>query len=148
MHDPGGEQLCERDGTEGGVDALESQFTCAQVPTTQDAQILGAERHERVQQLRHGLARTFLPMREAVEWGEPAIRTRREDDARPHDPVCALAVDQVPEVVDRREGVRSFVRVEPLLRQVGQEGAERTRSPFEDGDRVRQVERVQGNGDG
>src|SRR4051812_7596536 len=140
VRDPGGEQLAQSDGTQRGMLPLEGELAVAKVPTAERREVLGAQPGEFVEQLRETLALALPDLREAVIGHEAAIVALGEDDPRARNPVGALAMDEMPDVVEWAEGVGPFIRRDPCSRQIGEQGPESCRRALEDGDTLGELE--------
>ena len=120
--------------------ALERELGVREVPAAQRREVLLAEAGELVEELLQVLPCTVVRVREAVERLEAAVCVLGEDDAGARDPVGAFTVDEMADVVERGERVRTLVRLDPWFGQAAQQSAQRDGCSFEDGDGFTQFE--------
>src|SRR5215217_5364538 len=124
MGDPRREQLRERDAPERRMLPLERQLRTREAPAAQGREVRGAQRLELIEQLRDALAFALVILREAIVRLERLRGPVREDHAGARDPVGALTMNQVAEVVERAEGVGPLVASRPCVRQAAEQRTE------------------------
>src|SRR5690349_24885033 len=105
MSDPRREELAQRDRPEGRMLARERELFGRDRHRAQLGEALLTERVELGEEVVERLPLALGELGETVELLEPPIRSLRHDDARPRDPVGALAMAEVPDVVVRAPGV-------------------------------------------
>src|SRR5271165_6633077 len=98
----------------------------AQIPCAQLVQILRPQPRKFVEQLGHRLALRLPDVSAAIEGGERLAFAELEYDLRPQDPVCPLAVNQVPDDLEHSPGIFAFILVRPRFRQFAQKRIEGT----------------------
>lgn len=92
MHGPGGEELGQGDGAEGGMGSAEGELPRGEVECAKVAEVGRAELGEFVEELGERLACAVALLGEAVERLEGTGLAVGEDDLGAGHPVGALAV--------------------------------------------------------
>src|SRR5215210_710717 len=140
VHYPAREQLRERDAPERRMLALERQLSRAEPPVAQRRETFRAQSLQLVEEIGNALAATLVELREAVERIERPAATLLEDDPGSRDPVRALSVNQVAEVVERTECVGTLVGARPGFGHSTEQRSEDGRGVLEHLHRLREVE--------
>jgi hypothetical protein len=136
---PGGEQLGECDGAEGGVTAEAIEVTRLEVEVGEIAETDGARMGELIKELREGFAVSFADVAQAIKTRKGLGLAVLEDVARARQPVRAFAVNEVAEDVMRVPGVRALVGEGEGFRKFAEECRERGRCTAEQSERVVQA---------
>src|SRR5690349_4949971 len=140
MHDPGRQEVRERDRAEPRVLTAQIELRSRELPRRELAKVLRAERRELVEQRIERARGVAGAMAEPIVWLEAAVRTLRQDDARPRHPVRFLAIDQMADVVEGTERVGTLGGASPWSAHVSQERAQCSRGSFQNLDRLREHE--------
>src|SRR5688572_26499861 len=140
VHDPRGEQLPERDGTERGVLARQVQVARSELPRPQQLEVVSSQPRKLVEQRRQRPIDVSGAVPESIVRLEPRAWSAREDDARARDPVRLLTVDQMSDDIEGAERLRAFVAANPRLGQAAKQGLQRRRRTREHIDRQIEIE--------
>lgn len=132
VRDPRGQQLPKRDGAELRVLPLERELLLGELPRAERVEVRRAQTRELVEQVGETLATAIPNVREAVEGLEASVSSASEDDPGTRNPVGALAVDQVPEVVEGAERIGTFVGHRPCVGEPREERVHSRGSALED----------------
>ena len=117
VHDPGREQLAQRDGSEGRVNALPSEV----LDGDEDVERLEVRRSRPRESTQQVSEAPPCELREAglpVHRLEDAIGSVLQDHTRPVDPVAFLHVRHMPDHLVRRPGARPLGAVRPVVSEV------------------------------
>jgi hypothetical protein len=122
--DPGGQELREGDGAEGGVEAGAGEVFRGEVEGVEFGQILGADEGEVVEELRQRFGVGLAGVAVAVEGGEGLGLAELQEVAGAREPVDAFAVDEVGDDFVGAPGALAFVGVGQGFGEVAQEGVQ------------------------
>ena len=111
------------------------EIQCGELPKT-----VGPQVAERCQQLGERLAPRGLELGEAIERCEGNVLTVCEEMVDARHPVGALALNQVPDDIERAPGVGAFGAEHPWLRQIPQQSVENFGSSGQYGNGGREIE--------
>ena len=95
MDNPGGQELTERDGTEGGMPTAEIQVDLREVQSPQSLDVSRAEPRKFDEKFGERPAAAFLELGEAIEGLERLFFAGPENQLRPGHPVLPLSMDQM-----------------------------------------------------
>jgi hypothetical protein len=117
---PGGEEFTQCDRSELRMPAPAMQVPGPEPERLESDQVCRAKLGEGVEELVERLAPRRFELREAVERGERASLTMREQDLSAGDPVGPFPVDQVAYYIEGAPALRTFRSPDPRLRKVTQ----------------------------
>ena len=96
------------------MNSREVEVCRRQLPRSQHLQIVGPQFCEFLQQQLRRPIHIARAMTESIVRLEARIRSAREDDARPRNPIRLLAIDQVSDDIERAESARPFHSSNPF----------------------------------
>jgi len=134
MHGPGGEELRQGDGAEGGMGSAEGELPRGEVECAEVAEVGRAELGEFIQELGERLACAVALLGESVQRLKDAGLTVGEDDLGAGHPVDALAVVHMVNDFVGAPGVGAFVFEGPGCGEITEKGVEGGGRACEEGD--------------
>jgi hypothetical protein len=124
VDDPSGEQLAEIDQTERRVQSRQLELGRPEAPRGEDGEIGGSELLELVEERPQGATDVPVPVTKPVVGLELGLRSPTQNDPSPGNPIGLLAVDEMPDDIERAEGAGTLGGANPGLGQVFQQGSE------------------------
>src|SRR5260370_6162416 len=115
VHDPGGEQLPQGHAAQTRVAPGESELLRAKVPRFELLQVGRPQSRELGEQGLRGASHVARPVAESIVRLEAEIGPAIENDASPRHPIGFLAVDEVPDDIERTERFGTFLASDPRL---------------------------------
>ena len=106
---PGGEELGESDGAEGGMASAEVELVGAEMEGAEFGEVFGADEGEFVQNVREGFDSDFAFVSLAIEGIEGFGFAKLQDHFCAREPVGAFAMDEVGHDVEGGPSVGAFV---------------------------------------
>jgi hypothetical protein len=137
---PGGEQLRECYGAEGGMASWAGKVVRLEIEGPEGCEAFFAEGGEFVQELLERFRLRLFHLRESIEGGEGAGVAVLEDEAHARDPVVALGENHVTHDVVWAPGVFSFIAAYPGIGETTQERVEGCGSAGEEREGLGQAE--------
>lgn len=123
VYDPGSQQLPKCDPPQLRVSTGPGQVLAAELPTSQDLQILASQRGEFFDQINQGATGTVFKLRYPVERVKGTRLTLLEDDPRPRDPIRPFPVNQVSKDIEGSPVPAVSNALGPARRQIHQQGS-------------------------
>ena len=136
MGGPGGEELRESDGAEGGMASAEIELVGAEIEGTEFSKIFCSHAGKFIQNMRQGFDFYFALVSLAVERIERSGFAKLQEDFYARHPIGAFAVDEMGDDVEGGPGVWAFVAESPGVGEVAEQGVESGGGAGEEGDGV------------
>ncbi len=109
MGGPGGEELRESDGAEGGMASAQVELVGAEIEGAEFGEVFCAHASEFIQNMRQGFDFDFAFVSLAIEGIERSGFAKLQEDFYARHPVGTFTVDEVGDDVERGPGVWAFV---------------------------------------
>ena len=125
VHDPGRQELAQRDTTQARVFPREIELSRGQLPGPEQIEVRGTQLSEFGEQGCEGAAYVARPVAESIVRLEAKVGSFRKHDAGARNPVGLFTVNQMPDHIEGAEGVGTLRASGPRLPQTVEERAER-----------------------
>src|SRR5208282_3415767 len=124
MSGPGGQQLRERDDSEGGMASAPSEIFRPQIQCAEFGQAVAPHARKFIQQLPERLTFALSRLSPTVEGLERARLAKLQNHFRARHPVGAVTVNQMANDIEGAPGVFTFISQRPRFRQIAQKRVE------------------------
>ena len=140
MNRPGGQQLCERDRSQGRMTSATIEIGGLQIQRPQGIKIFCPQPSKFIQKLIYRLSLTFALLGLAIERIEPAAFAVLQDDPSARHPVGAFSVNEVADNVKRSPAFRTFVAQGPSFGKITKQRIEGRRCAAQKSSGLLQIE--------